>query len=191
MSRFNFLNPTESAAQAEVLAAGRRDDDMATVVRAITARTTGKVRLKRREQVECSVTLLGTTPAGHELRANPSKQGIEIRFVSKPAANVLEEIKAAGWKWSRFSGVWYARDTAEARAWAKSFLAQFTDGAPAATSINPPPTTAAVIPCTPPPVAPAPSVTISKSEIRNPKSEILPRFSPLGLPARPKPFSKP
>lgn len=47
---------------------------------------------------------------------NADRGGVEVRFPSKPAPEVLATLKAAGWRWSRFSGCWYTRDTPEARA---------------------------------------------------------------------------
>ena len=206
MSRFNFLNPA-----AEVLAAGRVDDDIATVARALRAKPNRRKQMAGADEV----AVLGTTPAGHELRANTTKQGIEIKFASKPDETTLAALKAAGWKWSRFSSVWYARDTAEARAWAKNFLAQFSaqfsDGAPTATPPTPPTTVAAPLPVAPAPSAAFVSTTRSvvildnpppggwteadrvPNEHRRPWNQITPPapvLAPLGLPKRPLPFAK-
>lgn len=52
---------------------------------------------------------------GVTARLNPSKEGVEIRFPAKPDAAVLARLKASGWRWSKFSKCWYARDTARAR----------------------------------------------------------------------------
>lgn len=49
---------------------------------------------------------------------NTEKNGVEIRFATKPAAAILDQLKAAGWRWSRFSSCWYARHTPEADAFA-------------------------------------------------------------------------
>lgn len=45
---------------------------------------------------------------------NAEKNGIEIRFDSKPAAAVLETIKAAGYRWSRARRLWWAHQSPEA-----------------------------------------------------------------------------
>lgn len=42
---------------------------------------------------------------------NAEKNGVEIRFASKPAADVLEAIKAAGYRWSRAQRLWWARQS--------------------------------------------------------------------------------
>ncbi len=49
---------------------------------------------------------------------NREKGGIELRFPSKPAASVLENLKAHGWRWSRFSSCWYKTASDEARKFA-------------------------------------------------------------------------
>lgn len=56
---------------------------------------------------------------GVEVRENAAKGGVEIRFASKPDAAVLENLKANGWRWSRFSLCWYNRATDANRAYAK------------------------------------------------------------------------
>ena len=49
---------------------------------------------------------------------NEEKNGVEIRFPSKPAEETLTALKANGWRWSRFSGCWYKTRTAESKAFA-------------------------------------------------------------------------
>jgi hypothetical protein len=51
---------------------------------------------------------------------NEEKDGIEIRFPSKPPAEVLDRLKANGWRWSRFSACWYAKRTERTRQFAAS-----------------------------------------------------------------------
>lgn len=58
--------------------------------------------------------------SGVEVTENEEKDGIEIRFPSKPAADVLDSLKANGWRWSRFSSCWYTRRTERARQFAES-----------------------------------------------------------------------
>jgi len=50
---------------------------------------------------------------------NKAKGGIELRFPEKPAAAVLDNLKAHGWRWSRFSSCWYKTASDEARAFAQ------------------------------------------------------------------------
>lgn len=51
---------------------------------------------------------------------NEEKNGIEIRFSGIPAAEVRDELKAHGFRWSRFGGCWYHYFTEEAEAFAES-----------------------------------------------------------------------
>jgi len=46
---------------------------------------------------------------------NSEKQGIEIYFKAKPSTEVLDEIKANGFRWGKFNKCWYKRDTPQAR----------------------------------------------------------------------------
>lgn len=42
---------------------------------------------------------------------NAEKNGVEIRFDSKPRAEILEAIKAAGYRWSRARHLWWAKQS--------------------------------------------------------------------------------
>lgn len=53
---------------------------------------------------------------------NAAKNGVEIRFGSKPDSATLEALKQAGFRWSRFQGLWYARRTPEVLAFAHSLI---------------------------------------------------------------------
>jgi hypothetical protein len=59
------------------------------------------------------------TVGGITVTLNEAKAGVEIRFPSKPAADVLARLRAHGWRWSRFSSCWYQRDTPTARTFAE------------------------------------------------------------------------
>lgn len=61
---------------------------------------------------------------GATMTENHEKGGIEIRFPGKPAGNVLDQLKAHGWRWSRFGGCWYKCADDATRAWAKTFLGE-------------------------------------------------------------------
>jgi len=54
-----------------------------------------------------------SAPVGGSLdiavKFNAEKHGIEISFAAKPSASVLSDLKAHGWRWSRFSSCWYQR----------------------------------------------------------------------------------
>ena len=58
-----------------------------------------------------------TEPAAHTegitVSKNTEKAGIEIRFADKPAAEVLNNLKSHGWRWTRFNSCWYHKDTPE------------------------------------------------------------------------------
>lgn len=53
---------------------------------------------------------------------NPAKNGVEIRFSAKPSPELIEELKAAGFRWSRFQNLWYARKSPETLAFAHALL---------------------------------------------------------------------
>lgn len=44
---------------------------------------------------------------------NNEKNGIEVRFDSKPAAEIISNLKANGFRWSSKQKMWYAKQTAE------------------------------------------------------------------------------
>ena len=46
-------------------------------------------------------------PATQAVTINKEKNGVEIRFDSIPSAAIRTELKANGWRWSRFSKCWY------------------------------------------------------------------------------------
>jgi hypothetical protein len=54
-------------------------------------------------------------------RLNADKGGVEIHFSSKPAEDVLAQIKGAGWRWSKFGRCWYTKDSPRARQFAETF----------------------------------------------------------------------
>lgn len=54
---------------------------------------------------------------------NRERNGIEIRFPSRPGDDVLASLKENGWRWSRFSKCWYNRASDEARTFAESIAA--------------------------------------------------------------------
>ena len=64
----------------------------------------------------------GQAVTGAAITENEEKNGTEIRFPSKPSAEVLETLKANGWRWSRFSACWYTKRSDAARQFAESLL---------------------------------------------------------------------
>jgi hypothetical protein len=51
--------------------------------------------------------------AGIVVRKNEEKNGIEISFSSKPDDTIIELLKMTGFRWSRFSKVWWVKHTDE------------------------------------------------------------------------------
>ncbi len=45
---------------------------------------------------------------------NAEKYGLELKFLAKPSASLLERLKASGWRWSRFGKLWYHSKPARA-----------------------------------------------------------------------------
>lgn len=78
---------------------------------------------QRHDHMEHSTKPAPSAPAAVKVTAatlteNTEKGGLEIRFPAKPAAEVLDALKAHGWRWSRFASCWWIKATAEARAFA-------------------------------------------------------------------------
>lgn len=57
---------------------------------------------------------------GVTMTLNRERNGVELRFPAKPSDAVRDQLKANGWRWSRFSACWYTRDTPAARAFAEA-----------------------------------------------------------------------
>jgi len=62
----------------------------------------------------------GVKGDGIEVRENKEKNGVEIIFAAKPNDEVLTSLKANGWRWSRFNGLWYNKLTPENLDFAKN-----------------------------------------------------------------------
>ncbi|BAO04960.1 uncharacterized protein CBO05P1_241 [Clostridium botulinum B str. Osaka05] len=54
------------------------------------------------------------------VKFNQDKNGIELHFTDKPSQEVREQIKANGFRWSKFQKIWYSKDTEEKRDFLKS-----------------------------------------------------------------------
>jgi len=65
-----------------------------------------------------------TNSAGITVSRNIEKGGVEIRFPSKPEASMIERVKSQGFRWSRFSGCWWAKATDGKVAFAYSLAGQ-------------------------------------------------------------------
>ena len=71
----------------------------------------------------------GTSPSdvevdGAAVSENKEKGGLEIRFPEKPARDVLDTLKAHGWRWSRFNHCWYMKKSDQALAFANQLTAK-------------------------------------------------------------------
>jgi hypothetical protein len=62
------------------------------------------------------------TAGGASLTENDERNGFELRFTAKPSDAIRDQLKAHGWRWSRFSGCWYITRSADARTFAESLL---------------------------------------------------------------------
>ena len=56
------------------------------------------------------------------MTANKEKNGIELRFDEKPDATTISTLKSNHFLWHPKKGVWYTKDTPEARKVAKMIL---------------------------------------------------------------------
>lgn len=66
------------------------------------------------------------------MRLNAEKNGVELKFPGRPTSDVLDTLKSNGWRWSRFSKLWYNRDTETNRAFASEIAGQTVAEAPRA-----------------------------------------------------------
>ena len=57
-------------------------------------------------------------------RTNAAHKGVEVSFTEKPDDAMRELLKKNKFRWSHASGVWYTKDTAEARAFCKANFEQ-------------------------------------------------------------------
>gem|GEM_PF-3476675 len=46
---------------------------------------------------------------------NEEKNGIELKFTDKPDTEILSQIKAHGFRWSKYQKIWYCKDSQEKR----------------------------------------------------------------------------
>lgn len=61
------------------------------------------------------------------LAINNELNGIEVIFNSKPEKEIIESLKASGFRWHRVKKLWYAKNTAERLALAESIADKKTD----------------------------------------------------------------
>ncbi|MDE2104552.1 MAG: hypothetical protein KGL39_45375 [Patescibacteria group bacterium] len=67
---------------------------------------------------------------------NTERDGVELKFAAKPAANIIASVKGAGFRWSGRQSLWYARRTPKTLAFAQQLAGVVPDspcGTPAQT----------------------------------------------------------
>ena len=57
-----------------------------------------------------------------EVIYNTDKNGIELKFTDKPSEEARANLKANGFRWSKYNKVWYVKDTKEARDFVESYF---------------------------------------------------------------------
>ena len=57
-----------------------------------------------------------------EVIYNTDKNGIELKFADKPSEEVRANLKANGFRWSKYNKVWYVKDTEEARDFVEAYF---------------------------------------------------------------------
>jgi hypothetical protein len=62
------------------------------------------------------------TTGAATIKQNLEKSGIEIRFADRPDEAVLARLKSHGWRWSRFSKCWYAKQSDAAESFANELV---------------------------------------------------------------------
>jgi hypothetical protein len=80
-------------------------------------------RIQEATARECSDTLPSTSSGSVTVRRNHEKDGVEIRFSTKPAESVLTNLKMHGWRWARGSKCWYKKYSESAMSFANSIAA--------------------------------------------------------------------
>jgi hypothetical protein len=103
-------------------ATGRYSDGW--IVRKVDPRhVAGVIEHEQLTEPRRAATSQPTAPTAATVTLNRERNGVEIRFPAKPDAAIRDHLKAAGWRWSRFSGCWYTRDTSDARTFAEQLTA--------------------------------------------------------------------
>jgi hypothetical protein len=76
------------------------------------------------KKIEVTAGEINTSNGSIEIRENVEKDGIEIKFASKPEAEVIAKLKMNGFRWSHVHKVWYKKASANARIFAESLIKQ-------------------------------------------------------------------
>lgn len=70
------------------------------------------------------------------ININSELNGIELTFSGKPAEEIRDAMKAAGFRWHRMKKLWYAKNTAERMELAKKLSADATPAQVATAAVN-------------------------------------------------------
>jgi hypothetical protein len=76
----------------------------------------------QKEEAKPSIVAKAATGSQARVNINKAKNGIELYFPGKPSTSVLDDLKANGWRWSRFNSCWYNRDGATSRRFAAKYV---------------------------------------------------------------------
>lgn len=79
-----------------------------------------EVQSKRKTEVVAAIAI----EAEVTVTENKELGGVEIRFASKPSDEAIAQLKSNGFRWSRFNKLWYAKNTEENLAFAKSLITE-------------------------------------------------------------------
>lgn len=88
-------------------------------------RTEVKAEAQPEQEIEAVVEIV--TEAEVTVTENKELDGVEIRFASKPSDEAIAQLKSNGFRWSRFNKLWYAKNTEENLAFAKSLIVEQPD----------------------------------------------------------------
>ncbi|HHW14432.1 MAG TPA: hypothetical protein GXX28_05800 [Firmicutes bacterium] len=80
-------------------------------------------------RIDSAVAKRSAGPAGPQaasgtvfVRENEERDGVEVSFPDRPAPDVLDRLRAAGFRWHRQLRYWYAKRNPETLALARSLL---------------------------------------------------------------------
>ena len=59
------------------------------------------------------------------VQRNQERNGIEIKMSEQPPREVIDKLKAHGFRWSKRNKVWYVRHNNRLQQWAEDFVADF------------------------------------------------------------------
>jgi hypothetical protein len=82
--------------------------------------------VKQPEQVE-EIEVVNNDSLTVELIHNEEKNGLELKFSGKPSEGTRELLKTNGFRWSKYSKVWYIKNSDSALMFTESFVSAFTD----------------------------------------------------------------